>query len=483
MARGVKTPRLSRRELASLSVGGAASAALGRIPGAQAASSRSVDVVVVGAGLAGLSAARRIAARGHSVAVLEARKRVGGRTYDHSLGEGKVVEMGGQWAGPGQDKVLALAKELGIKTFETYADGDALYRYQGNTHTYSGDIPPANAASLVELEEAITLANQMAAQVPEKPWEAANADQWDSQTIETWIHDNIHTDEARFLLRVAIEGVYGAEASNISLLDLLAAIRGAGGDVLTLTGDAQTIRFVGGSQRLSKGLARKLGGRVVLGAVVSEIRTSNGSVRVVSSKGEWRCRRVIVAVPPPLIATLEFHPDLDPARVQLAQRQPMGATVKVNVVYDKPFWRDDGLSGSVVADTAPIKVAYDNSPPSGSPGVIVGFMEGFDGSRNYEASRQRRRTEVLGNLAEFFGPKARRPKQYLELVWAAERFTQGAYGSYNPPGVITSIGNVAGKPHGRVHFACSDHSPEWPGYMDGAIRQGERAAGEVLAKL
>jgi monoamine oxidase len=192
---------------------------------------------------------------------------------------------------------------------------------------------------------------------------------------------------------------------------------------------------------------------------------------------------VIVAVPPPLVATLRFHPNLDPARVQLAQRQPMGATVKVNVVYDKPFWRDAGLNGSVVADTAPIKVTYDNSPPGGKPGVIVGFMEGFDGSRNYDANRRRRRKEVLHNLATFFGQKARHPQQYLELVWAAERYTGGAYGSYNPPGVITSIGHVAGRPHGLVHFCSSDQSPEWPGYMDGAIRQGERAAGEVLAEL
>ena len=483
MSGGAKTPRLSRRELASLSAGGAIGAALGRVPGAQAAASRSVDVVVVGAGLSGLSAARKIAAKGHSVAVLEARERVGGRTFDHPLGHGKVVEMGGQWAGPGQDKVLALAKELGIKTFETYAGGDAIYLYQGAKHAYSGDIPPANPASLAELEEAITLANQMAAQVPEKPWQAPNADLWDSQTIETWIHDNMHTAEAQFLLRVAIEGVYGAEASNIALLDFLAAIRGAGGDVLTLVGDAQSIRFVGGSQGLSKGLARRLGRRVVLGAVVSEIHSAKGSARVVSSKGEWRCRRVIVAVPPPLLSTLGFFPNLDPARVQLAQRQPMGSTVKVNVIYDEPFWRSDGLSGSVVADTAPIKVTYDNSPPDGSPGAIVGFMEGFDGSRNYDAARRRRRNEVLDNLAQFFGPKARHPRQYLELVWAAERFTGGAYGSFNPPGVLTSLGHVASAPHGLVHFANSDQSPEWPGYMDGAIRQGERAAKEVLGEL
>ena len=131
------------------------------------------------------------------------------------------------------------------------------------------------------------------------------------------------------------------------------------------------------------------------------------------------------------------------------QRQPMGATIKVNVVYDRPFWRDAGLSGAVVSDTPPIKVAYDNSPPGGKPGVIVGFMEGLDGSDNFAARRRKRRAEVLDDLASYFGPKARTPRQYLELVWAAERYSGGAYGSYNPPGVLTSIGHVARRPTGR----------------------------------
>ena len=469
--------RLSRRELAWLSAGGAASAALGRIGAAGAATSHSVDVVVVGAGLAGLTGARKIAAKGHSVAVLEARNRVGGRTFDHPIGGGKVVEMGGQWAGPGQDKVLALAKELGIKTFETYAAGNNLYYRNGTLSSYTGDIPPANPASLVELEALIVLLNAMAAQVPEKPWQAANAAAWDSQTIETWIEANMHTADGRFLAGLVVEGVYGAEPQDISLLDLLSAIRGAGGDVQTLAFAAQSIRFVGGSQRLSKGLARKLGRRIVLGAAVSEIRHSRGSVRVISSKGEWRCRRVLVAIPPPLIGTIDFRPGLDPARTQLAQRQPMGTTTKVNVVYDKPFWRADGLSGSVVSDTAPIKITYDNSPPDGKPGVIVGFMEGLDGSDNYDARRRKRRKEVLDCLALYFGEKARHPRRYLEHVWAAERYTRGAYGSYNTPGVLTSIGHVAEKPFGPIHFAASDHSPAVAG-LHGRRDPNGRARGQ-----
>lgn len=477
--------RLSRRQLAGLTAGGAATAGLARVERAAAVKPRArrVDVAIVGAGLAGLTAARKLVRAGHSVVVLEARKRVGGRTFDVSIGGGKVVEMGGQWAGPGQDKVLKLARELGIKTFETYADGDSLYYNAGNLTRYAGDIPPANPAALAELELAIVTLNSMAAEIPEDPWKAARAAEWDAETIESWIETNFHTPEARALLGVAIEGVYGAEPEQISLLDLLATIHSVGGDVDTLIGSAQSIRFVGGSQRLSEGLAKKLGRRVVLGARVSAIEQRGRAVRVRTAKGEWVAKAALVALPPPLVGTIDYSPALDPARAQLTQRQPMGTTIKVNLIFDEPFWRADGLNGSVVSTAGPIKVAYDNSPPDGKPGVLVGFCEGTDGSDLYDASKKRRRAAILDSFARYFGEPARRPRRYLELVWAAERYTRGAYGSYNPPGTLTSIGHIAGRPFGRVHFAASDLSREWTGYMDGAIRSGEAAASGIDAAI
>jgi monoamine oxidase len=192
---------------------------------------------------------------------------------------------------------------------------------------------------------------------------------------------------------------------------------------------------------------------------------------------------VLVAVPPPLVDRIEFHPPLPPSHAQLAQRQPMGTAIKCNAVYEKPFWRPQGLNGFTISDTGPLKITYDNSPPDGRPGVLVGFFEGTDGSDFYDKSRARRRAAALGSFARYFGEPARHPERYLELVWAAEPYTRGAYGSYNPPGVLTSIGHVAGKPVGRVHFAASELTTKWIGYMDGAIRSGERAAREIIAAL
>ena len=483
--------RLSRRRFAALSASGAAAAGLAgaglsRPERAEASGhpARTVDVAVIGAGLAGLSAARQLVRAGRSVVVLEARDRVGGRTFDHHLGAHKVVELGGQWAGPGQDRVLGLARRLGIKTFETYSQGDNLMYRSGKLTRWSGDIPPVSPAALAELGPIISKLNSMAAQVPDQPWKAAKADQWDSETVETFVEANAHTADARWLTQLIIESVYGAEAADVSLLDLLSTIRSVGGNVFTLVGSAQSTRFVGGTQQLSQRLAAELAGRVVLGAPVRAIHHHrSGTLVVESTCGRWRASRALVAVPPPLVDRIEFQPPLLPSHSQLAQRQPMGTAIKCNAVYQRPFWRPRGLTGYVISDTGPVKIAFDNSPPDGSPGVLVGFFEGSAGSDFYDRSRQARRTAALQSFARYFGAAALHPTSYLELVWAAEPYTRGAYGSYNPPGVLTSIGHVAGRPVGGVHFAASELTTRWIGYMDGAIRSGERAAGEINAAL
>ena len=296
--------------------------------------------------------------------VLEARQRVGGRNFDHPLAPGKVAELGGEWAGPGQDKVLGLAKELGVAIFDTYSDGKSVYySAQGQRQTYSGDIPPANPASLVELEVAILEFNRMAASVPgDKPWTAPQAGAWDQETIQTWINQNLHTAEAQNLTQLAIRGVYGEEAEQISLLDLLQAISGVGGDFNTLIGSAQShpLRWrsaaaVGEACR-PPGAGRPFRGRRAGG------RPERARVALHSDSETFHARRAILTMPKTLLGRITFDPPLPPPVDQLLQREPMGSVLKVNAIYSRPFWREQGLNGSATSEIGPIRITYDNSP-------------------------------------------------------------------------------------------------------------------------
>ncbi|HEX8855329.1 MAG TPA: FAD-dependent oxidoreductase [Thermoleophilaceae bacterium] len=444
------------------------------------------DVVVVGAGLAGLAAARELVRAGREVIVLEARDRVGGRTLNHDIGDGKVVEVGGQWIGPTQDRLAELARELRVGTYSTYDEGENVIEFRRTLKRYRGAIPRINLAVLLDVGQAQARLDRMARQVPlEAPWEAPKAAEWDSQTLWSWMQRNVATSGARELLTIATEAVWAVEPADVSLLHFLFYTHSAGkfDNLVGTSGGAQQDRFEGGSQLLSIRLAEQLGERVRLSTPVRSIGHGDGGVEALAGELRVRARRAVVAIPPTLTSRIAYEPALPGHRDQLTQRIPQGTVIKCMALYERPFWRERGLTGQATSTRGPVKVTFDNSPPDGSPGVLLGFLEGRAARQLGLATPADRRAAVVDCFTRYFGAEAARPVDYVERAWAEEEWTRGCYGCYMPTGVWTSYGHALRAPVGPIHWAGAETATVWSGYMDGAVQSGLRAAAEVLEAL
>ncbi|WP_433724347.1 flavin monoamine oxidase family protein [Nocardia sp. CA-129566] len=447
---------------------------------------RAVDVVVIGAGIAGLVAARDLVRSGAEVLVLEARDRVGGRLRNDVLPGGAPIEVGGQWVGPGQHHVLALIEELGLRTFPTYTAGRHIAEVGAARSEYSGRIPTLNPLALADIAQIQWRLDRVARRVAvAEPWRADRAEDLDAQTFATWLRRTARTGDGRSFFQLITEAVFAAEPEDMSALWTAFYVGAAGGvdALINVTGGAQQDRVVGGSQRIALALAEELGDRVVLGAVVTEIEWDASGVRVVAGGRTVRAHRAVVAVPPPLVARIRFTPDLPGDRGQLVQRMPMGRVIKVNVAYDETFWRAAGLSGQANSDHRPLGTVFDNTPPEGSPGVLVGFLEGRHADSAARLDLADRRAQVIEDLVGYFGPQARNPIAYIERDWAAEEFTRGCYGAFTAPGTLTRFGPALRTPVGPLHWAGAETATRWVGYMDGAAESGHRVAREIAPAL
>lgn len=442
------------------------------------------DVVVVGGGVSGLVAARCLALRGLTSVVLEARDRVGGRTLSVKTGDG-AIDLGGTWIGPRQKHIKALVQELGLRTFKQHASGRKLLLQAGKLRQYGGRVPWIAPWALLDLLVNTKRIERYAATVPlEAPWRATRAQAWDAITLEQWMSKNVPTASARFLFGNIARAILAAEPSEMSFLYFLNYIRvGHGIEEVAGTADgAQDERLVEGMQSVSLRLADELGSSVRLEAPVRAIEQDVDGVTVHSARGSHHAPLAIVCLPPPLLAHIDFTSPLPARRAEVATRMPMGSCIKYIATYERPFWREAGLSGDAVSDGGAILTVMDNCTHNTQVPALVAFAVGDAAKRWSQRSASERRSAVVRELARLFGAQAASPTTFHEMNWLAEPYSGGCYIAVPQPGDLTAIGDALRRPCGRIHWAGSETATVWPG-VDGAVQSGQRAANEVVNRI
>jgi monoamine oxidase len=491
---------VSRRGVLGGSLAVAAGSALSASSSAAGSTARSkadsADVVVVGGGLSGLAAARDLVAGGKSVIVLEGNNRVGGRTWTEPVpgSDGAWVDMGGQWVAPTQDRILALIREFGLKTFPFYT--------KGNLQLFFGDqklvFPPADilidakkveglpvpAATLRDLISAFRKIDALAHTVPSAaPWTAPDATALDSMTVADWMAANLTDPMAAFILKEQVWGWLASEPRDVSLLHLLTYVSSAGG-MLPLQTFGIAMRVKGGTGQISERMARQLGpSRILLEMPVHSITQTGSGVVVSTPNGSFSAQQAIVAMSPTMTSRIDYTPALPGTRDQLTQRIPMGSTIKCQAVYRTPFWRASGLNGQVFSDITPVAVCADNSPPSGAPGILCAFLEA-QAARNWtDMPKAEIKAMVVAALASYFGPEASKPLHFFIANWPAQPWSRGCFAGVMPTGAWTDYQNAIRQPVGRIHWAGTELASKWIAHMDGAVSSGQTAAAAVLKLL
>ena len=442
------------------------------------------DVVIVGAGAAGTTAANELKKAGLSVVVLEARDRVGGRLWTDVV-DGAMLEIGGQWVSPDQEALKETISELGLETYRRYREGDSVYiGRDGERRRFTGEIFPVAPETEQEIVRLIDVLDDMVARVdPDKPWEHPDAEALDRISFEAWLEEQTEDQEARDNIALFIAGAMLTKpAYAFSALQALLMAASAGS--FTHLVDADYIldeRVVGGLQQVPLLLAERLGDDVMLEQPVHTIQWSDDGVTVLTDGGlTVRARFAILAHAPILYPWIDFTPALPRLKQQMHQHISMGFVIKVHAVYDRPFWREQGLSGTAFSPYEISHEAYDNTNHGDERGTLVGFVSDRDADDLFRVSAEERKARILESLSHYYGPEALNPLVYFESDWGAEEWTRGAYAASFDLGGLTRYGADLRTPVGPIHFACSDMAGAGYQHVDGAVRMGRLVAANIV---
>lgn len=446
----------------------------------------SCDVVIIGAGFAGVSAARQLHDAGKKVILLEARNRLGGRTYTKKSYGDALIDVGGIWVGPTQPRVIELAKVHGTKLFATYNKGKSILDDHGKISQYEGTVP---GLSVIGLADYVVIEHKLKSLLEtvnlQQPWKTPNAKELDSQTLGHWIAGHSWSEIGKKLFTAALEQIFSADPIRISLLHALYVIKAAGGlgPLFDVEGGAQQYRFHQGTIELLMKMVGPFKQQVSLESPVRSIVQNANEVLVISDKLKVRAKKVIVAIPPTLAGRIDYSPLLSADRDHLTQSMPMGSVIKFFAYYDENFWRKKHLSGQIVSLEGPIFSTFDNSIPGQTQAILVGFLVGSHADTLRRLDFKARQNAVVDHLSKLFGKEARNFKHYEEHDWSHERWSRGCFLGYFPPGIWTGLGHALWKPEGHIHWAGTETARHWNGYIEGAIESAERASAEVLSAL
>lgn len=443
-----------------------------------------MDTIIIGAGLSGLAAGLKLKAAGKKFLILEARDRVGGRVFTKQLPNGGYVDLGAAWIGPTQTRMYELLKENGLEYFPTYDEGKSILRFNGKLKTYKGIIPPLPIFTLLSLDSAIKKINKLSKTINlQEPWTSPDAKKWDSMTLHSWMESQMSSAKAKVFFKIASEAIFATDPADMSMLHALFYTK-SGNDfdtLMNIRAGAQQDRIKGGSQSLANAMAAQLKDEIVLNAPVRMINQEDEMVTVVcDGERKFAAKKIILAVPPVLVPSIGFNRPLPSHREQLIQRMFMGTVGKCYAIYDKPFWRNQGLNGLCASNEGPITVTFDNSPADAQHGVLMGFVLANKAKDFFLLPENERKTKALKCFENFLGTQASNPQHYLDFTWSDEEWSRGCYAAIMPTGAWTSVGKVMREPCGNIHWAGTETSDVWNGYMEGAMRAGERAAGEIV---
>ena len=442
------------------------------------------DCAIVGGGLAGLTAALDLVKRGVDVVVLEARERVGGRVENGVLDDGQYVELGGQWIGAGHDAVQELIERYGLHTVGLPNKGNLVMRLRGQTLEVpsAGDGPALSPFEVSDLGQGLLRLRRLAQRLrDDAAWSAAN-DAWLRQDLRRWIQTNLRTVGAQARFIEVYSAAFGPMSRNATLLEGLHQVN-SGPDLesmLASNGGLNQRRVEGGMFEVCLAMAEDLGDRLRLGAVVDSIEHGERSATVVLADGERiEARHVISTLPPRLATRMTYEPALPQWRTETAAKVAAGNVIKAFLVYEKPFWRDLGLSGQSSADEGSVRVTFDTTTGEDQRGLLMGFFEGADADSLSKRSVTLRQRAFVESVVKTFGDVAAKPIDYIERDWSAEPFTAGCHGAHFAPGVWTANGPVLAEPEGVLYWAGAEYSSRFNGYMEGAVRSGLEAAAAV----